>query len=67
MAKMVIEKPSLTMKAGEVCFYEGTAKSYRFVTKTVKEKPKKSESNFKKLNKGLTKEMKFLPKKNQTT
>ena len=46
LEKMVIEKPSLSMKPGEVCFYEGTAKSYRFVTKPVQEKPKKKTSFF---------------------
>ena len=39
LAEMIIKTPSLTMKAGEVCFYEGKAKSYQVVSKIV-EKPK---------------------------
>lgn len=45
LAEMIIKSPSLTMKAGEVCFYEGKAKSYQVVTKFV-EKPKTKTSFF---------------------
>ena len=45
LAEMIIKSPSLTMKAGEVCFYEGKAKSYQVVSKIV-EKPKTKTSFF---------------------
>ena len=35
LAEMIIKSPSLAMKAGEVCFYEGKAKSYQVVSKIV--------------------------------
>lgn len=45
LAGMIIKSPSLSMKEGEVCFYEGKAKSYQVVTKIV-EKPKTKTSFF---------------------
>lgn len=45
LAGMIIKSPSLTMKAGEVCFYEGKAKSYQVVSKII-EKPKTKTSFF---------------------
>lgn len=45
LAGMVIKSPSLALKQGEVCFYEGKAKSYQLVTK-VKKKPKTKTSLF---------------------
>ena len=38
LAELVIKNPSLTLKPGEVCFYEGKAKSYQTVT-SVETKP----------------------------
>lgn len=45
LAGMILKSPSLAMKDGEVCFYEGKAKSYQVVTKIV-EKPKTKTSFF---------------------
>ncbi|MBE7084119.1 MAG: hypothetical protein E7373_05945 [Clostridiales bacterium] len=45
LAEMIIKSPSLTTKSGEVCFYEGKAKSYQVVSKIV-EKPKTKTSFF---------------------
>ena len=45
LAGIIIKSPSLSMKEGEVCFYEGKAKSYQVVTKIV-EKPKTKTSFF---------------------
>jgi len=45
LAGLIIKSPSLTMKQGEVCFYEGKAKSYQVVTSLV-EKPKTKTSLF---------------------
>lgn len=45
LAGMIVPKPSLALRQGEVCFYEGKAKSYQFVT-TIQEKPKTKTSLF---------------------
>ena len=45
LAKLMIENPSLPLKAGEVCFYQGTARSFETHTETTK-KPKKKTSFF---------------------
>lgn len=45
LVQMIIKNPSLKLKSGEVCFYEGKAKSYQQVTKTIK-KPKTKTSFF---------------------
>ncbi len=45
LAGMIIKSPSLSLKQGEVCFYEGKAKSYQTVTR-VKEIPKTKTSLF---------------------
>jgi len=45
LAEMIVKAPSLAMLEGEVCFYEGKAKSYQVVTKIV-EKPKTKTSFF---------------------
>ena len=45
LAGMIIKRPSLALKQGEVCFYEGIAKSYQFVT-NFEEKPKIKTSLF---------------------
>ena len=45
LAGLIIKSPTLSMKQGEVCFYEGKAKSYQVVTKIV-EKPKTKTSFF---------------------
>lgn len=43
LAHLVIAKPSVALKKGEVCFYEGKAQSYKTVTK-IKKKPRKKTS-----------------------
>ena len=43
LAHLVIAKPSVALKEGEVCFYEGKAQSYKTVTK-IKKKPRKKTS-----------------------
>lgn len=44
LSQMIIQKPSLPMKNGEVCFYEGSAKSYRKITRSVQKKGKTKTS-----------------------
>jgi len=38
LAKMIIAKPSIQLMQGEVCFYQGKAKSYQKVTKFAQKK-----------------------------
>ena len=45
LAGMIIKSPSLSLKQGEVCFYEGKAKSYQNTTR-IKETPKTKTSLF---------------------
>lgn len=40
LAQMVISNPSIPLKNGEVCFYQGKAKSYKVITQ-IKETLKK--------------------------
>lgn len=46
LAQMIIKSPSLNLMNGEVCFYEGAAKSYQKVTRLVQEKGKTKTSFF---------------------
>lgn len=43
LSQMIIKNPSLPLKNGEVCFYQGKAKSFKTVTQ-IKEMPKKKTS-----------------------
>lgn len=43
LSQMIIKNPSLPLKNGEVCFYQGKAKSFKTVTQ-IKETPKKKTS-----------------------
>lgn len=43
LAQMVVRNPSIPLKNGEVCFYQGKAKSYKVITQ-IKEIPKKKTS-----------------------
>ena len=43
LTQMVISNPSIPLKNGEVCFYQGKAKSYKVITQ-IKETPKKKTS-----------------------
>lgn len=43
---MIIAKPSIQLMQGEVCFYQGKAKSYQKVTRFVQEKGKTKTSFF---------------------
>lgn len=43
LSQMIIKNPSLPIKNGEVCFYQGKAKSFKTVTQ-IKETPKKKTS-----------------------
>ncbi len=43
LAQMIINNPSISLKNGEVCFYQGKAKSYKVMTQ-IKETPKKKTS-----------------------
>lgn len=43
LAQMVIGNPSIPVNNGEVCFYQGKAKSYKVITQ-IKETPKKKTS-----------------------
>ena len=45
LSKLIISNPSLSLKQGEVCFYDGKAKSYQVVTE-IKATPKKKTSFF---------------------
>ena len=46
LAQLIIKNPSLSLLNGEVCFYEGSAKSYQKVTHLVQEKGKTKTSFF---------------------
>lgn len=46
LAKLIIANPTLQMMQGEVCFYQGKAKSYQKVTRFVQEKGKTKTSLF---------------------
>ena len=46
LAQLIIKNPSLPLLNGEVCFYEGNAKSYQKVTRLVQEKGKTKTSFF---------------------
>lgn len=46
LTKLIIAKPAIQLMHGEVCFYQGKAKSYQKVTKFVQEKGKTKTSFF---------------------
>lgn len=46
LTKLIIAKPSIQLMQGEVCFYQGDAKSYQEVPKFVQEKGKTKTSFF---------------------
>lgn len=46
LAKLIIAKPSIRLMQGEVCFYQGNAKSYQMVTKFVQANGKTKTSFF---------------------
>ncbi len=43
LSQMIISNPSIALKNGEVCFYQGEAKSYKVISQ-IKETPKKKTS-----------------------
>lgn len=46
LTQLIIKNPSLQLQNGEVCFYEGNAKSYQKVTRFIQEKGKTKTSFF---------------------